>query len=123
MADFAALLKRMEQQRGTWVDLSDGRKVLLLRPPEIELPALSLGIGAEQVVTYAADWKGFTEATLLGARHGSDTEVPFHRDVWRAYVQDHAEEFALAVRGLRDAVESYLKQRAETAKNSEPSST
>lgn len=124
MADFSALLQRMRAQRGTWVDLLDGRRVLMLRPPELELPAVAGGIGLEVVAEYAADWSGFTEATLLGAKHGSgDAVVPFHRDLWRAYAADHAEEFSLAARGLKDAVERYLTERAATAKNSEPSST
>jgi hypothetical protein len=120
--DVQALLARMAAQRETWADLPGGKRVLLRRPPEIELPAMIGGIGIDQVAAHVCDWSGFTESDLLGAAGGSDA-VPFHADLWRAYAADHADVLQAASAALAEVVTQYLTRKAETAKNLQPSST
>lgn len=116
--DAAALIAKMEAQRASWVDLPDGRKVRIVRPPELELVQLADGIRVEHAAKYATGWKGFTEATLFGAAQGSsDEELPFDRGVWAAYIADHLDEAKTVIEALSERVVGYLKQRADTAKN------
>ena len=119
MSDFSALLKRMEDQRATWVDLGEGRAARIVRPRELEMTER---ITIDDAVRFTVDWRGFTEATILGPSQGGDTVVPFNREVWHAFLMDHGTEAKAVVNGIKDAVETYLSRRAETAKNSEPSS-
>lgn len=122
--DAAALIAKMEAQRSSWVDLGEGRRVRIVRPKVLEMPDLASGIRVEHAVRFATGWDGFTEATLLGAAHGSgDTLVPFDRAVWEAYIGDNVEEAKLVVDALAERVAEYLRRREETSKNSPPSST
>ena len=122
--DAKALIARMEAQRSSWVMLGEGRRVRFVRPPELELVHLMDGVRAEHVVRYVTGWEGFTEATLLGPAHGSgDTQLPFDRDLWQAYVSDQAEECRLVAEAITATTAEYLQRRQETAKNSKPSST
>ena len=121
--DVQALLARMATQREAWADLGGGRRLQYRRPPEVELPRLIAGVGLEQVVQYACGWDGFTEAGLLGAGIGSSDAVPFHRDLWAAYVADHAEELQTASTAMAQTVTVYLQRKADVAKNSPASST
>lgn len=122
--DAAALIARMEAQRSSWVELAEGRKVRIVRPPEVELAQLAAGIRVEHAVRYVTDWQGFTEAVLLGPAQGSaDTDVPFDRGVWEAWASDHVDEATKVIGALADRCTEYLKRRKETAKNSKPSST
>jgi len=117
MSDVQGLLARMAAQRESWVDLGGGRRLQIRRPPELEMADLAGGVRLEHVTRHACGWSGFTEAVLLGPSQGSDTSVPFHADLWAAYAADHAEDAAKACQALADVVSSYLKRRAETAKN------
>lgn len=124
MMDAAALLARMEAQRASWVELGPGRKVRIVRPPELDLVQLVGGVRVEHAQRYVTGWQGFTEASLLGAAHGSaDTEVPFDSEVWGAYIADHLDEARVVVDALADRVRAYLEEREAREKNSEPSST
>lgn len=116
--DAAALIAKMEAQRASWVELPDGRRVRIVRPPELELVQLADGIRVEHAAKYATGWKGFTEATVLGPSQGSgDEELPFDRGVWAAYIADHLDEAKTVIEALTERVVDYLKQRAATAKN------
>ena len=121
--DVQALLARMATQREAWADLGGGRRLQYRRPPEVELPRMIAGVGLEHVVQYACGWDGFTEADLLGAGIGSSDALPFHRDLWAAYVADHAEELQTASTAMAQTVTVYLQRKADVAKNSPASST
>lgn len=115
--DVQALLARMAAQREAWADLGGGKRLKYHRPPEVELPRLAAGVGLDQVVQYACGWEGFTEADLLGAAVGSSDAVPFDAQLWRAYVQDHAQALQAAAQAMADTVTQYLQGKADTAKN------
>lgn len=121
--DVQALLARMATQREAWADLGGGRRLQYRRPPEVELPRMIAGVGLEHVVQYACGWDGFTEADLLGAGIGSSDAVPFHRDLWAAYVADHAEHLQAASTAMAQTVTVYLQRKADVAKNLPASST
>lgn len=121
--DVQTLLAKMAEQREFWADLPGGKRIKLRRPPEVELPALMHGVKLEHLTEYACGWDGFTEADLLGPAIGKSDPQPFHVDLWDAYMRDHAECVKPAVEALRDSVTDYLKRKAETEKNSAPSST
>ena len=125
--DVATLLARMAEQRAHWVDLpGSGKPPLRLqfhRPPEVELPALVRGVHVDHVIQYACGWSGFTEAVLLGPAVGSADAVPFSRELWAAWVRDHADAVPAVAKALADVVTRHLEQREATAKNSTPSLT
>lgn len=121
--DVQTLLARMAAQREAWVDLGGGLRLQYRRPPEVELPRLIAGVGLEQVVHYACGWEGFTEADLLGAGIGGGDAVPFHRDLWAAYVADHADALQATSAAMAQTVTDYLQRKADVAKNSQAYST
>lgn len=114
--DVALMLARMQGQREFEVQLDNGRKVRMRRPPEAELPRLIGGVYLEHVVDAAVGWD-FTEADLLGAAIGSEDEVPFATALWREYVADNTPALEACSRRLAEVVSDYLKRKAETAKN------
>lgn len=111
------LLARMAEQRAHWATLPGGQRVRFHRPPEVELPLLLRGVTVEHVIQYACDWDGFTEATLLGAAVGNSDAVPFHRDVWAAWVRDHTDAISPVAKAIADAVTEHLQAREAVAKN------
>lgn len=125
--DVQALLAKMAEQRAHWVDLpgtgTPPKRLQFHRPPEVELPALLGGVRIEHVVQYACGWAGFTEACLLGPSVGSSDVVPFNRDLWAAWVRDHANAVPAVAKAMADAVTQHLEAREGIAKNSTPSST
>ena len=122
-SDVQALLARMATQREAWADLGGGKKLQYRRPPEVELPRLIAGVGLEHVIQYACGWEGFTEADLLGAGIGGSDAVPFHRDLWAAYVADNAHDMQAVSQAMAQTVTDYLQRKADVAKNSQASST
>ena len=123
--DSAALLARLRAQREVWVPLDgDGgaRSVCVRRPLEADFPKFIRGITTDHVVEYACDWRGFSEATLLGPAIGSPEPLEFDPALWSEYVRDHAEEVKLVAMAMVNAVQAHLKKREESAGNSSPSS-
>lgn len=115
--DVQALLARMAEQRAHWVDLPGGKRLQFHRPPEVEMPALIGGVRIDHLVQYACGWAGFTEADLLGAAVGSSDAVPFHRDLWAAWLRDHSDALQPAADAMARVIEAHLKARETTAKN------
>ena len=107
----------MAEQRAQWVELPGGQRLRFHRPSEVDMPALMRGVSIEHVIEHACDWDGFTEATLLGAAIGTADPVPFHRDVWAAWVRDHTDAIAPVAKAIADAVTAHLQAREAVAKN------
>jgi hypothetical protein len=128
-ADIAA---RMRKQRERWLSLDEektgGRALLLRRPQPLELMAYTDQgkMTADSSMRMARDavvnWRGFTEATLLGAAIGGDTEVEFSREAFAEWLGDNPEELQRISRQVLELVNSHNEAKAETAKNSKPSS-
>jgi hypothetical protein len=68
--------RKLREQRLRWVDVGDGRQVQILVLRETELLRLLREPLVDIVVGAAVDWRGFTEAKLLGAHEGAADEVP-----------------------------------------------
>ena len=78
----ALLIQRLQQQRQRWVDLGGGLAVQVLVLRETEMPQLRSRSLVDIVVDQAIGWRGFTEATLLGAHDGASDPLPFSPDLW-----------------------------------------
>lgn len=124
----ADLIRRALEQREFWVDLGDGRGVKLrsLAPLEIgeyDAPATLLERVA-RLCRQAVAWRGFTEATILGAAHGSsDSEAPFSPDLLDLYLRSNVDACTKLQRAMVERVRDDIKRRKDVAKNSAPSST
>jgi hypothetical protein len=119
----AVILKRLREQRQTWLDLGSGRSVCVQRPLEAEFGKLIAGIEPAHVVEHVVDWRGFTETTLFGASVGGDTAVPFDRELWSEYVRDRVDDLQQVAKAIADAVQAHLEQRGLIQGKLAPSST
>ena len=122
------LIKRALEQREFWADLPEGRRVRLRIPAPLEIyvfnAAGTLLDRVERLCAQAVAWQGFTEATILGAAHGSsDTEAPFDRELLDLYLRGNPEEFITLQKAIGDRIADQAKRREAAAKNSRPSST
>lgn len=115
--DVSALIARMDAQREHWADLGAGKRLKFRRPVEVEMPRLMGGVQLDHVIEYACGWEGFAESDMLGAAVGSSDAVPFSRELWGAYVRDHAEMISPVAQAMADVVTGYLENKAATAKN------
>lgn len=126
--DAADLIRRALEQREFWAELPGGRKVRLRAPAQLELLEFnargSLLERVGRLCRVATAWQGFTEATILGAAHGSgDTEAPFSADLLELYLRDRPEEFIALQKALGERIKADQERREREAKNSAPSST
>lgn len=116
------LIKQLREQRMQWVDLTDGKRVRIIRPTEVQLSqsfikAGEVSVGYDQVREFVEDWEGFTEATLLGAGVGSSDPLPFSRQLWAEVVSDHADWVRTIAQALLDAAVSHSQKIDDSLKN------
>lgn len=116
------LIKQLREQRMSWVDVAEGKAIRIIRPPEREIftklyKGTSVLVGFEEMACYSVDWRGFTEADILGAAVGSADAVPFSAELWAVVAADHTEWSQAVQQGLLDVVMAYLKQSAADQKN------
>lgn len=126
--DAAELIRRMKAQRRAWHELDDPprRALQLERPAEMAVMKWrGSGLTTERVPELlrecVVDWRGFTEADLLGASIGGDTEQPFDREVFSIYIEDHAEELSGAAMKVFDLIKGHQEAREVAGKNSKAS--
>lgn len=111
------LIAQLRAARLSWLDLSSGLKVQLLRPTEVEM-ITNVGRGAFEVAcAQVVGWSGFTEADLLGPEVGSDVVAEFTAELWEAYAADHADQTAAVAKEVRRITEDYWVRRKEQTKN------
>lgn len=82
------VLKRLQAARERWITLDDTRQVKIRRPVAAKLGALLQQTAPEPYLDCVVDWRGFTEASVLGPSLGSDTVLPFDTAVWRELALD-----------------------------------
>lgn len=120
----ARLLAGMATARAQWLELEPGLSVRVLRPTESVMlttvirrvdDAYQLEVTTQHVKDSVDNWKGFTEATLVGAA-GATEELPFHRDLWAAKVDDSAKWDKLVQAKLIDMVKTWLGEKDDAAK-------
>ena len=129
MSEHAALIKQLLAAREHWVDLAPGKAVKFRRPMEGELEGMFRGtpkrfnVLLEDVQRYAVDWRGFTEADLLGATVGNSDPLSFSAEVWALAVGDNLDWLQAARHGLEVVLASRIEARLTAAGNSAATST
>ncbi|MEJ1938836.1 hypothetical protein WDZ92_52230, partial [Nostoc sp. NIES-2111] len=124
------LIARLREQRDSWLVLreaGDGvteQAVCLRRPAEAEMPSYrpSGGETMHQVLTsavcrVAVNWRGITEADLLGAAVGSSDLVEFSQELWAEVVRDRSDWLSKCADHLMEQIHSHLSAKALQRKN------
>lgn len=116
------LIKQLREQRMSWVDISPGKSVRIIRPPEREIftglyKGTSVLVGFEEAKRYVVDWRGFSESDVLGANVGASDPLPFSADLWAELVSDNVEWAQAVQQALLDVVMGYLKKNRVDEKN------
>ena len=78
------LVARVLAQRECWVDLGGGLAVRIRRPDALaraRMAGMDRSAVIEAAIASAVNWRGITEASVLGAAHGSDAVVAFVRPI------------------------------------------
>ncbi|HKX44616.1 MAG TPA: hypothetical protein VJO99_25890 [Burkholderiaceae bacterium] len=126
--DKAALLAARKRSREKTVELEDGKKVFITRPPEADWSGLLTGtgdtrtwsVGIEHVRKYVTGWEGFTEADLLGAGVGASDPVPFDPELWDDVCSDSIQWVGKVAEAILRSVVDHITQQDAIAKNSAP---
>lgn len=121
----SAIIAAMLAQRSSWVEIAEGKRVQVRRPPETEVGALVVrgtdgkitGLRAElpEVRRYVVGWEGFSECDLVEG--GASDPVEFHPDIWAVYVEDRRDVVNTVAARLIDMVLTHEKAVLDTAKN------
>lgn len=122
MSSSEQLIRQLREKRMSWVDLPDGKAVRIIRPPEREIfinlyKDKSVLVGFDEACRYTVDWRGFTEADVLGAAVGAADAVPFTPELWAALAADNIQWAQAVQQALLDVVMAYLKSTQGDAKN------
>lgn len=115
--DTKALIRQMLAQRERWVNLDETHAVKVRRPAEAEMPAFFKSTGVEAACTHVVDWRGFTEADLLGASVGSSDALTFDADLWRHVVSDRLEWAGIVAEEISEEAQRHILARKEAEKN------
>lgn len=111
------LLQRLRANRQAWLELDDTRSVLVQRPAETQMLAMRHGVSLQDAAAAVVDWRGFTEAGLVGAKLGSDSPVPFAADLWAEWVADNLAAANAVAAKVASMVQQHLAAKDEAAKN------
>ena len=118
----AALIKRMREQRMRWVELEGDKAVRVIRPTQVEVmrhlfKAGDLSVSLEDVQRFTVDWRGFTEADLLGAAVGSSDPIEFSAELWLELSGEHATWLNQLANSLLEMILEKYGAEKESAKN------
>lgn len=114
------LLQRMLAAREAWVQLPgarDGLQVRVRRPAEAQMPGLLLQGELEDYLGWVVDWKGFTEADVLGTRQGSDAAVPFDPALWREIALDRVPWCKAVAEKIKDMCQQFVAAKGDASGN------
>lgn len=109
--DAAVLLLKRLGQRTHWVDLPDGKRVQVRRPPEVEFAQYVDGVSREHVSRCVVGWSGFTEADLLGPSAGSSDPAEFSPELWADVVADRVDYVRIVADGLAKTITDHLERK------------
>lgn len=129
MSEQSALIRQLLAAREHWVDLETRKAVKFRRPLEGEFEGMFRGnpkrfrVLLEDVQRFAIDWRGFTEADLLGKGIGNDDPLPFDAEVWRLAVGDNLDWLQAASAGLEEVLVKRLEARLAARGNLPATST
>lgn len=111
------VLKRLQAARERWITLDDSRQVRIRRPVAAKLPALLQSAGVEPFLDCVTDWRGFTEASVLGAAVASDTVIPFDAALWRELALDNVTWLPKVANAVIEDASAFLKTIEAAAGN------
>lgn len=119
------LIAQMRDQRKSLVELCEGKRVQITRPPENDLESFvtttedgrfTLHCELRHVLRYTVGWEGFTEADLVGPA-GSSDQVPFAPELWQMVVEDKLDWLRTVAQALLDSIVAHREAKAEDQKN------
>ena len=125
----AALIAQLLAAREQWVDLAPGKAVKFRRPMEGDFEGMFRGnpkrfaVLLADVQQYAVDWRGFSEADLLGQTVGSSDPLPFSAEVWALAIGDNLDWLQEARQGLERILADRLEARLALRGNLPAAST
>lgn len=112
---------KIRAQRESWLELDEPprRALCIRRMPEGRMGVLVVRkkLPLEDVCECIVNWRGFTEADLLGTSVGSSDVVAFDADACRELVADDVELFLKVNDHLMNGIETFLTNKAAIAKN------
>ena len=117
MADFSALIERMDEQRARWVSLPDGKRVRFRRPLEMEFVKFRIGVDVNHLCEYVCGWDGFSEVDRLGAAIGSSDPLPFSAELWSRVVRDRMDYVRPVATAMVEAITEHVAAKEASAKN------
>lgn len=122
--DAVEMLRRQREARSKWHELDEPprRALLVRRPAATAMLQFASGISASQVPALVGaavvDWRGFTEADLLGGTLGSsDAMQPYDAAVFQEWVDDSPEAMNAIALAVVDLVQANTERQARAAKN------
>lgn len=110
-----SLIERMQRSRERWLELKDGRALLLRRPTVTKLMDLSRGDREELVRQCLIGWRGFTEADVLPG--GGSFQCDFALDVAVEWLLDRPQVFAEVIDDLHARVLEFVGATEADRKN------
>ena len=122
----AELLRKRRAARQQWYELDDParRALLLRRPVRLLMSTWSKGITAEMVPGIVeqcvVDWRGFTEADLLGAALASDDLQPFDAAVFKDWSEDEPQIFNPVAERIFELIKQDFDTRSTAEKKPSP---
>lgn len=111
------LIRRIYAQRERWLDLGDGKEVCVRRPDEWDSVLFARSRSVDAICRYVTNWRGFTEADILGEGVGTVDEVPFGAALFRVMAGDRMDWLEKLLEMISGLIEEHEQAKADSAKN------
>lgn len=112
-----ALIARIRAQRESWLEVEPGKELRIRRPAETRMLTLRNGVSLESAVECVVDWRGLTEADLLGAAIGSSDPLPFDSALCLEVVADRVAWLEKISTRLVEQVVAFIAKKDDAVKN------
>ena len=99
------------------MELGEGRRVKVRRPPAAEMFAFGRATSPDLFLRTVVGWSGFTEADVLGAAVGSSSEIAFDADLWSVLALDNMEWISAVSTAVVESIKGYLERQEAARKN------
>ncbi len=124
------ILNKMARLREFVVELDGGKNITLRRPTELQIQTqiirlvpgkdgeakASIQLDPSDLRAHVVGWAGVVESDLLGSAGGSD-EVPFHPDLFQAWIEERPEHAATLVQRLLSQIVEHINRKDDVEKN------
>lgn len=111
------LIRRIYAQRERWVDVGDRKEICVRRPDRWDSLSFLRDRTADRICGQVVNWRGFTEADVLGEGVGTVEEVAFGSDLFRVLAGDRLDWLEKIVDTLTEMIAELSEQAESTAKN------